>query len=144
MYYLTIFLLWTFVIYWMHRLVHIVPVLREIHADHHKYVNNHEVSWHWSNLFLYNDTWKSTADLWITEVIPTIILSYFFGWWLLLCYYIWAAFVQESIEHNRKFDIYPIITSGKWHMLHHKESQFNYGIMIPLWDIVFRTRKQHK
>ncbi len=144
MYYLTIFLLWTFVIYWMHRLAHVMPVLKDIHAHHHVYVNNNEVRWHWSNLFLYNDTWKSTADLWITEVIPTIILSYFFGWWLISVYWFWAAFIQEVIEHNRKFDLYPLITSGKWHMLHHRDAKYNYGVMIPIWDIVFSTRKHHK
>lgn len=143
MHYLLVFILWTFVIYWMHRLVHVIPYVKNIHADHHVYVNNHEVRWHWSNLFLFNDTWKSTADLWITEVIPTIILSFFFGWWLMIAYYLWAAFIQESIEHNSRFDMYPL-TSGKWHMMHHKDSSCNFGIMLPVWDIIFSTKKYHK
>lgn len=119
------------------------PVIKDIHNDHHKYVNHYEVDWHWSNLFLFNDTWKSTVDLWITEVIPTIIMSLFVGWWLFISYYLWAAFIQERIEHNDKFDWYPF-TSGKWHMVHHRNIRYNYGIFIPLWDIVFNTRKKHE
>lgn len=142
MYYILIFIIWTFVIYWMHRFVHIIPILQRIHADHHKYVNNNDVRWHWSNLFLFNDTWKSTADLWITEVIPTLILSFFFGWWLIIAYYLWAAFIQESIEHNKRFDLYPYLTSGKWHMVHHRNSKYNFGVMIPLWDRIFKTEKK--
>jgi sterol desaturase/sphingolipid hydroxylase (fatty acid hydroxylase superfamily) len=140
MYYLLVLFAWTFVIYWMHRIVHIIPSLNRIHADHHKYVIKNEVTWHWSNLFLYNDTWLSTVDLWITEVIPTILMSIFVGWWLFIAYYLWAAFVQERIEHNEKFNWYPF-TSGRWHMIHHKNAKYNYGIFIPLWDILFGTAK---
>jgi lathosterol oxidase len=139
--YVAIFISWTFVIYWMHRLVHCIPFLQTIHADHHRYVNNHDIGWHWSNVFLYNDTWMSTLDLWITEVIPTMIISFFFGYWLFVIYYFWAAFIQETIEHNNKFDLYPWLTSGKWHMMHHKNNSCNYGVFFPIWDILFNTRK---
>ena len=142
MYYVFVFLFWTFVIYWMHRLVHIVPVVNKIHADHHRYVIRNTVKWHWSNLFLYNDTWLSTLDLWISEVIPTMVFAYFFGIWIFALYYVWAAFVQERIEHNENFDWYPFLTSGKWHMIHHKHSKVNYGIFFPIWDIMFKTYEQ--
>lgn len=138
--YIFIFLLWTFVIYWCHRLAHIIPIINELHYDHHKYALNNNISWHWSNLFLFNDTWKSTLDLWITEVIPTLIISYFLGEWLFVIYYMWAAFIQERIEHNETFDWYPF-TSGKWHMIHHRNSNYNFGIFIPIWDIIFLTWK---
>jgi len=140
--YLLIFLLWTFVIYWTHRLVHILPFLKDIHLDHHKFVITNDVTWHWSNLFLYNDTWLSTLDLWITEVIPTILMSLIFGWWLFIAYYLWAAFIQERIEHNNNFDWYPL-TSGKWHMMHHRNANVNYGIFIPFWDIIFGSYHAH-
>ena len=142
MIYVLIFLLWTFVIYCAHRLAHEIPVINKIHADHHKYVIQNEVNWHWSTIFLYNDTWLSTLDLWITEVIPTIIMSFIFGWWLFVAYYVWAAFVQERIEHNSNFDYYPF-TGGKWHMVHHRNAKYNYGIFIPFWDIIFRTYHAH-
>ena len=61
-----VFILWTFMIYWMHRIVHMIyiPYLYEWHMDHHKQVSQDKiVGLHWSNLVLYNDTWKSTLDL---------------------------------------------------------------------------------
>jgi len=56
-------------LYAIHRIVHVTPFLKELHWDHHKYVNLNDTGWKFNNLLLFNDTWKSTADLWITEVI---------------------------------------------------------------------------
>ena len=127
-----VFILWTFMIYWMHRIVHMIyiPYLYEWHMDHHKQVSQDKiVGLHWSNLFLYNDTWKSTLDLWAIEVIPTIIFCWIFNcWWIFFVYWFWAAFIQEAIEHNKNFDWYPWLTSGKWHILHHNQSKFNFEI----------------
>jgi len=140
MIYILVFLVWTLYLYIIHRLIHILPGLRLLHWDHHKYINTHNTSWKWNNLFLFNDTWKSTADLWCTEVIPTLIFSYITGyWWISILYYIWAALIQESIEHNSKFNIYPLLTSGRWHLIHHRDSKVNFGLFVPLWDILFRT-----
>jgi len=135
------FLAWTLLLYVLHRLIHITPVLQKIHWDHHKYINQHETSWHWSNLFLFNDTWISTLDLWISEVIPTIIFSWVTGqWWIAIFYYAWAAFFQESLEHNKKVNWYPF-TSGQWHLIHHRHMNKNFGLFIPLWDRLFATEK---
>lgn len=138
------FLLWTLTLYWIHRLGHYLPYVREIHLHHHTYVLKNNVGWHWSNLFLFNDDWTSTIDLWVTEVIPTLLFSLITGqWWISVFYYVWAAFIQESIEHNSNVNM-PILTSGKWHLMHHK-NKVNYGLFTPLWDIVFRTyRHVHK
>ena len=142
-----VFILWTFMIYWMHRIVHMIyiPYLYEWHMDHHKQVSQDKiVGLHWSNLFLYNDTWKSTLDLWAIEVIPTIIFCWIFNcWWIFFVYWFWAAFIQEAIEHNKNFDWYPWLTSGKWHILHHNQSKFNFGVYFPIWDILLKTHKRH-
>ena len=131
----------------MHRIVHMIyiPYLYEWHMDHHKQVSQEKIiGLHWSNIFLFNDTWKSTADLWITEVIPTIIFCWLTGhWWILIGYYIWAAFIQEAIEHNKNFDWYPFMTSGKWHLEHHKDHRVNLSLFVPIWDILFKTHKKH-
>jgi sterol desaturase/sphingolipid hydroxylase (fatty acid hydroxylase superfamily) len=140
--FISIFLLWTFVLYWIHRAVHKIPMLRSWHWDHHKYINLNHTKWHWNNLLLFNDTYKSTADLWITEVIPTVIFSWITGhWWILIFYYLWASLLQERIEHNKNFSIYPWLTSGKWHLLHHVNSKVNFGLFWPIWDICFKTRQ---
>lgn len=144
MYYILVGLLWTFTIYWAHRLVHILPHFKKIHADHHKQISQNTFQGlNWKNLFLYFDTLKSTIDQWYTEVIPTILMSLIFGWWLFVVYYVWAAFIQEAVEHNINFDIYPILTSGKWHMIHHTHKNHNYGVFFPIWDIIFGTWKSH-
>lgn len=133
------FMWWTFMLYWIHRGVHQVPVLRDIHMDHHKVVNRGVTGWHWSNLFLFNDTWKSTLDLWITEVVPTLLFCWLLdAWWLACFYYVWAAFIQEAIEHNPKVDLL-WLTSGRWHLVHHRRARFNFGVFIPVWDILFAT-----
>lgn len=137
------FLIWLFCLYWIHRIFHLIPVLKRIHFDHHIYINkNVGYNWHWSNLFLYNDTHMSTLDLWLTEVIPTIIFSYITGeWWIFYFYYLWAAFVQEMVEHNPKINLYPFLTSGRWHLLHHSYSKCNYGLFFPIFDILFGTER---
>ena len=141
------FLLWTLMLYLIHRLIHIIyiPYIHDWHWDHHKVISQ-ETHWglHWSNIFLYNDTWKSTFDLWCTEVIPTIVFCWLTGhWWILIGYYIWAAFIQEAIEHNKNFDWYPFMTSGKWHLEHHKDHRVNLSLFVPIWDILFKTHKKH-
>lgn len=136
------FLVWTFCLYVIHRLAHAWKPMRTLHLDHHRYVANNKTGWHWSNLFLFNDTWKSTADLWITEVIPTIVVAFALNApWLCLFYYLWAAFIQESIEHNNRFDL-PLLTSGKWHLIHHARPSKNFGLFFPLWDVLFRTNQK--
>lgn len=135
------FFLWTLILYWIHRIGHSTPIVRDYHLDHHRYVMTHDTKWHWNNLLLFNDTWKSTIDLWITEVIPTLIFSYVTGeYWIFVFYYLWAALIQETIEHNKKLDI-PLLTSGKWHLIHHRSS-YNYGLFFPVWDILFGTYKR--
>jgi sterol desaturase/sphingolipid hydroxylase (fatty acid hydroxylase superfamily) len=134
------FLLWTLMLYWIHRAVHKIPLINSLHLHHHKFILSNPTKWHWNNLLLFNDDWTSTVDLWITEVIPTLIFSLVTGqYWISIFYYVWAAFIQESVEHNPKINI-PMITSGRWHLLHHRSS-YNYGLFFPIWDILFKTNK---
>ena len=144
--YVGVFLLWTFVIYWSHRIFHMIPALEKIHWCHHKYVlkGTGSTGWEWKHLFMWVDNLDGTIDQWLMEVIPTILLSWITGhWWLCLFYWINTAFVQEHIRHNKRFDVYPLLTSGKWHMVHHKHKNNNYGVFFPIWDILFGTAKRH-
>jgi len=136
------FFLWTFVLYWVHRIAHKTPYVKEWHWDHHSYIiRNGSPGWQWNNLFLFNDTWTSTLDLYVTEVIPTLLFSLITGqWWISVFYYVWAAFFQERFEHNDKIDI-PLASTGKWHLIHHRQPNKNYGLFFPIWDIVFKTYK---
>lgn len=136
------FLSWTFVLYWIHRIGHKTPLVKAWHLDHHSYIiNNGSPGWHWNNLFLFNDTWTSTLDLYVTEVIPTLLFSWLTGqWWIFVFYYVWAAFFQERFEHNDDINV-PLVTSGKWHLIHHRHPTKNYGLFFPVWDIIFKTYK---
>lgn len=139
------FLLWTLVLYWVHRLAHMykIPFITKMHWDHHKQITQGTYKGlHWTNLFLWTDSWKSTFDLWCTDVIPTIIFCWVTGqWWIGVFYYVWAAFFQEALEHNQKLKLYPFLTTGSYHLIHHNDSRKNFGLFIPIWDIVFKTNK---
>lgn len=137
------FLLWTFCLYWIHRIIHKIPKLKKIHFAHHRFIaKNPSVRWHWNNLLLVNDNVDSTIDLWITEVLPTVLISILLNaWWLSIFYYLWAAIIQERIEHDDTFNFYPL-TSGRWHLIHHKKATRNFGLFFPVWDIVFGTNEK--
>lgn len=140
------FLLWNLILYWTHWLGHRIPYIRDFHLQHHKRISynlKHGVvnRWHWSNIFLFNDDWTSTIDYWITEIIPTLLFCMITGqWWIMIVYYFWAAFIQESVEHNPKINL-PFMLSGHRHVLHHKKSTVNYGVLFPIWDKLFGTLK---
>lgn len=142
MIYLGYFLAWTCLLYWIHRIGHKLPYIKMYHRDHHNYIVKHGMQgWHWNNLFLFNDTWLSTLDLYLTEVIPTLLFSWLTGqFWIFVLYYAWAAFFQERLEHNKNVNV-PMFTSGKWHLLHHRYPNKNYGLFFPVWDIIFKTYK---
>lgn len=106
---------------------------------HHKFINNNKTGWKLNNLLLFNDDWKSTIDLWTTEVIPTIVFATVTNqWWIFVFYYCWAAFFQENLEHNRNKD-FLFFTFGKWHLLHHRQLNKNFGLFLPIWDLIFKT-----
>lgn len=137
--YLIYFFLWTFILYWIHRVVHITPYVRNFHRHHHVFINRNITYWHWNNLFLFNDDWPSTVDLWITEVIPTLLFSWATGqWWIFIFYYVWAAFLQEPLEHRRGLNL-PLLTCGEWHLIHHARPYKNFGLFFPVWDKIFGT-----
>lgn len=140
-----LFMLWTFLLYAAHRLAHLLPWVRDVHADHHKQIAaGANLGLHWSNLFLYFDSPRSTLDQWLTEVLPTLLLAGVTGhWWLFGVYYVWAALIQEAIEHNPNFDWHPWLTSGRWHLVHHADNSKNFGVFFPVWDTLFGTRKDH-
>ena len=50
---------------------------------------------------------------------------------------------KNFLKHNKNFDWYPWLTSGKWHIFHHNQPKFNFGVYFPIWDILFKTHKYH-
>lgn len=142
------FFLWTLILYWIHRIGHKLPFVNYYHSNHHSFINKNLKkgnlnTWHWNNLLLFNDNKESTIDLWITEVTPTLLFCFVTNqWWIFVFYYLWAAFIQEPIEHNPNVDI-PFILSGRRHLIHHKNSASNYGLFFSIWDRIFGTYRTH-
>jgi len=138
--YIGVFLLWSFSEYIMHVLAHQIPMMKYIHSHHHRFIfQNSNTKWDWRNIFLWTDSWMCTLDLWVIEVIPTLVISAVTGhWWLFLAFYIWTAYIQENVEHNPKIKI-PNLTSGQWHLHHHVNSKSNFGTLVTFWDKLFRT-----
>ena len=136
------FILWSLSVYLMHRLVHGVRGLGRWHARHHAVVAAGRQGWHWNNLLLFNDDWPSTADLWMTEIAPALGCAWLTqAYWPLLAYYLYAALLQERLEHNPRFSLYPWLTAGAWHVAHHRDPRVNFGFLTPAWDILFGTAK---
>jgi sterol desaturase/sphingolipid hydroxylase (fatty acid hydroxylase superfamily) len=129
-------------LYFIHRLAHKIKFIKVFHNQHHVYVNKIGSSgWKLNNIVLYNDNLPSTIDLYITEVIPTFIFSLITNqWWIFIFYYIWAAFLQEELEHKKGLN-FTVLTSGDWHLIHHRNPNKNFGLFLPVWDILFRTYK---
>lgn len=136
------FLLWTLLLYWMHRAVHVLPYLKDIHKEHHRYVvRSKEYGIALKHLLLIHKSKDYTIDLWITEVIPTIVFSLLTGQiWILVVYYIWAALLQTTVKYDTNFDVFPI-TWGNWTLLHYRYNTKNFGSVFSLWDRLFKTNK---
>jgi len=136
------FLTWTLLLYCIHRIAHKVKFIKKFHNAHHVYVIKFgSPGWKLHNIILYTDDVPSTIDLYITEVIPTFIFSLITNqWWIFILYYIWAAFLQEELEHRKGLNL-PLLTSGAWHLIHHKKANKNFGLFLPIWDILFGTYK---
>ena len=145
MLYIMYFIEWLLVLYCIHRIAHKSSFLMKFHGDHHRHINkcirnNETMRWHWNNLFLINDNVRSTIDLWLTEVLPTLIFSALTQqWWIFCFYYVWAAILQEKLEHNSAINLYPFLTFGSWHLLHHRNPNKNFCLLFPIWDILLRT-----
>jgi len=137
-----IFIGWTLYLYLCHRLVHVTPIIKNFHRHHHVFILTNQTSWKWNNLFLYNDDIVGTIDLWITDVLPTILFCFMFdSWYILLFYWCWAALLQEKLEHNPNVNVFGC-TFGKWHLEHHRTPNKNFGLFFPVWDKIFKTESK--
>lgn len=132
--------LWTLLLWSMHFLSHHTQFLWKFHLAHHEEVLNGIGNPDWRNLFLWFNTFEVTMDQWLIEVIPTLVLAYAFNaYWLIMFYYVWAACIQESIRHNPEFNLMPFLVSGKYHLIHHRNSSKNFGVYTPIWDMLLGT-----
>jgi len=136
------FFLWTLLLYGVHRLVHILPYIKKIHNEHHRYVMRNK-DWYikWEDLYLSRGNNKVTVDLWITEVIPTLLFCAVTGhWWIFGLYYGWSAFYEKTTKYNRDVDVF-LVTWGMWTLTHYRRTTLNFGGIFSLWDMIFKTNR---
>ena len=135
-------IIWTLVMYLMHRAAHDIPALWYFHRWHHMvtYQGEWEFSW-WNLVFWFND-WYSTVDQWIMEIIPTALFIYIFPetWPFGVYYYLDGVCLSEGItDHNPRICM-PILSMGRYHLRHHANLGVNYDQFTHLWDWVFGTQ----
>jgi sterol desaturase/sphingolipid hydroxylase (fatty acid hydroxylase superfamily) len=147
-----LFLLWTLLIYFMHRLAHYrhrFNPLYSIHLSHHKinYLEDENRKFKWYYLLFYFGGVLETMDVLLMLTMPAFMVYFVYppmGIYLLLFHYLYESFLSEGVlDHNPKIKgkITNFFSWGKYHLIHHKTWKYNYSLMITLWDRVFRTRR---
>jgi len=145
------FLIWTFAIYWLHRLAHVRAKwnpLYPIHQAHHrqKYDGTETDIKPGHFIFMFGDI-KVTWDVLLTQTLPLLIITCFLpqqGLVLLAFHYIYEVFLSEGIlDHNPRLvgNITRYFAWGRFHLTHHHQPVKNYSLMITLWDYIFGTAK---
>jgi len=148
----SLFLLWTFIVYLLHRLSHFkhkLNFLYFIHRYHHRVDYNIERirKFDWRYLLFYFGGFYESLDVVCTMTLPALVLYLIFpiyGGYLLTFHYLYEVFLSEGqLDHN------PTITGavtnyfswGKYHLKHHKDVRCNYSLIVPFWDFIFGTQK---
>lgn len=153
--YVFCFLLWTLASYALHRLAHVKSPynpLFKIHLAHHKAEygkeKNYDFKWPgWRSFVLWFGDLQSTLDVWITLIIPAIVVSILFTqthFTVLIGVYLYEVFLSEhNLDHNPEITgpITRVLAIGQYHLTHHHYPKYNYGLYLTLWDIVFITTR---
>lgn len=144
-----VFLLWTCIIYWLHRISHIKHVrnpLWIIHRAHHRlpyFSSAPRYAPSPGQFFFWLGNWKESLDVILVMTIPLILLTIAFpsqGACLLVFHYLYEVFLSESVlDHNPylKGPWTRFFAWGSFHLVHHVQLQKNFCLMITLWDHVF-------
>ena len=146
------FLLWTFMIYWLHRWAHIshrLNPLWQIHRAHHAiiYLGKQPTVLRprWYQYFFWLGDWRASIDVIISMTLPAILIACIwprYGIPLLVFHYFYEVFFSEYVlDHNPRIQgkITQIFAWGDFHLFHHMAPRKNFCLIITLWDRVFGT-----
>ncbi len=144
------FLLWTFWMYWIHRFVHSgkIRFLKKNHAAHHA-INYFKENQKFDPLTLcfWFGNWRASLDVLVSMTLPLLIIVLLIGgnsWYLLLFHYFYEALLSEYIlDHNKhiKGRLTKVFAWGEFHLKHHQNVKCNYGLLVCVWDYIFKTVK---
>jgi sterol desaturase/sphingolipid hydroxylase (fatty acid hydroxylase superfamily) len=138
-----IFVVFEFTTYWLHRLMHVVPVLWRIHAVHHCDTDMDVTTTHRHHFFepLLSLTISLAIVIVLGPSIAVVIVANIF------------RTIMTSISHSNivipenieKYLRYFIVTPD-FHRLHHaslqKHTDSNYGAIFPWFDYLFGSATQ--
>jgi len=122
----------------IHRGLHRIPWLWEIHKLHH---SSERLDWlatfrsHWGEVIIYK----------VLIYLPLVILGVDDR--VIFAVLVWSLFMQELVHANLDWDWGPlryVLNSPRLHAWHHAvemrgKSGQNFGINLALWDWLFRT-----
>lgn len=123
------YLLGTLAEYWVHRGLHVVPVLRTWHQKHHDKPDDYTVG----------GSWLTHA---LTLAVIFVVLGWLLSLWVALGFMLWYGVysalhyyshqVQASKPHLIDF-------IQDTHIEHHVTPNKNFSVSFPVWDMVFGT-----
>jgi hypothetical protein len=142
-------LAWTALAYGIHRLAHHKVRwnrLALVHRAHHEpaYLLRPRPL-RWQHLLFWFDTPAETLDVWFTLTLPALLIAALLpaqGPALLFFHYIYEVLLSDGrLDHNPAIDgpITRVLACGSYHLEHHRNPARHYGLILTLWDHVFRS-----
>lgn len=135
---LILFFVMDFMMYALHRIAHLPIFFPILHKTHHGYEDPRPLT-----LFVLNPAETlSFGMLWLF-----VIAVYSFSW-IGMSIYLVLNVVFGTIGHLgvepfpaswQRIPILRFITTGLFHVQHHKDQKHNYGFYTAVWDKLFKT-----
>lgn len=127
-----------FMMYALHRVAHLPVLFHILHSTHHEYENPRPLT-----LFVLNPAETlSFGSLWLF-----VIICYSFSW-IGMSIYLVLNVVFGAIGHLgvepfpsnwQRIPVLRYISTGLFHVQHHKDLNHNYGFYTSIWDKIFKT-----
>lgn len=121
-------LLFTFIEYWLHRVVLHRWFFKATHERHHTHPKEYVVFpiWYLPPIFLA-----------FYFVLPLAVFAGF------IVGYCWFLYWHHWLHHiDLKRWPRPVQRYATWHLGHHQRDDYNFGIVVPIWDFLFGTNRQ--
>lgn len=146
------FMVWTMLMYGMHRLAHLHSKrnpLWILHTAHHRipYLSRRPTH-NWPKLgqyFFWLGDWKTSLDVLLTMTFPLLLLTALVPQYalpLLVGHYFYELFLSEHrLDHNPYVVGFwtRIFAWGDYHLHHHAHPRRNFGLLVTWWDRLFGT-----
>ena len=120
--------------YWVHRLSHRIPFIKQaMHNTHHDINNLLPID------FLHVSIIEYLLYIVTTNLLPLFFFNVSMVEYLLIVTTTLVHQIYTHSEVNRQF-IFPGFIDSKYHKYHHKIGGGNYSVFFPIWDNYMKTR----